>query len=155
MRNTKFRSILVTVLLFVMLFTSVPFTAHASEVTPEIEAKKEEMLLDTRASLTRVIVPSKYSDSDGVGNAQTTITLANYIGFSKELMVVTTPKSGGSVTGSLVVYVGKPDGYNLDVITMGPREDITKKYSLPSSGTYTIIIHSTCNVNVEVAIGWL
>lgn len=150
------KTVVACALLFVMFFSCMPFSVHASELTSDTNANNVEVLLSTRTSLSRVVVPNKFSDSDGVGNAEVHFDLPSYAGFTKKLMVVTTPlNSTASTTGSIVIYVVNPDGSSREVFTMNPRDSVTKTYTLPSSGRYTLLIQSTCNSNVEVAVGWL
>lgn len=154
MRRRKFKSLIAFALLLTMTFANTAITSLAAEVQTE-ETFDETEQISSRASLSRVTVDSKNSEDDGVANASVKFTLNDYIGFTKKLIITTTPKSTRTPTGLIHAYVTNPDGSLRELIHLNPSDDVTREYTLPKAGTYTLNISSTCNVPVEVAVGWI
>lgn len=153
-RRKKFKSLIAFALLLAVTFASTSLTTHAAEVQTEESIEGTEQIL-SRASLSRVTVDKKSSDPDGVANASVQFILGDYIGLTKKLIITTTPKGSKTPTGLIYAYIANPDGSLRDIVELKPSDDATREYTLPKAGTYTLAISSTCNVPVEVAVGWI
>ena len=116
--------------------------------------------IETSASRETEISPMGYGEYDSgeiprKGELILYPVLNSYVGLSRTFYLMTDNIYSDTIpSGSIRVYVYKPNGDLLKYFTVGPQEDYTIKCTLPSSGTYTVRLYSDVNEKILATAGW-
>ena len=114
--------------------------------------------IETSASRETGISPMGEYDSGEIPRKGELIlypVLNSYVGLSRTFYLMTDNIYSDTIpSGSIRVYVYKPNGDLLKYFTVGPQEDYTIKCTLPSSGTYTVRLYSDVNEKILATAGW-
>lgn len=130
----------------------VTFAAEKdSNVALKIEEKSAsnvEMMSDTYGD---------YDTKEISPNGKVTLypTLNNYVGLSRTFFLSTMNiYSDDNPSGTIDVWVYKPDGNLLKYFTIGGYERKDFKFTLPPAGRYTVDVESNINERIHVTAGW-
>lgn len=152
LKKTIFSLLVVTI--FALGFSVSAFASDTEN--SEIVAKSTTATIqnvEEKEIVTRAVVDGTVP-SNGTMNLYP--VLNSYVGFTKQISILTTPMSTRSPSGYLKISMYKPNGSLLKVWkTVLPEDQILETFTLPSSGTYTLKIESKANVPVFVSATWV
>lgn len=160
MKSKKKLTAFFSMLMVVAMLFSTSISAFA-----ETTSVKEDLVSNSSTTVEYIINANNgeavtYANimATGTVNPYTSIylypTLDNYIGFNRDFYVSTSQVNDGIIAGFLVMTLSNSKGEVIDSWTMGPNDDVTKTYFLPSSGSYTLKVTSWVSMPVYITTAW-
>lgn len=142
-----------------MMETSVSaFAAEATAFANENNTVCETNMMDESSDTEVSVVNDTVGTTISAGkNGHVYPTLDSYIGVSKSINISIAPSNGSSsATGRVRVYLFKPNDGSLmkywEVSEIGTT--IKESFTLPSSGTYSVLIYNETDTEIVVTAHW-